>query len=471
MKTNHSDREYPLPEDLADHQPGQLDSPLEDEPGIDAFDIGGPFKEDDAISACVRFIEQVQQECPNCLADFSRAPEGRGTEWNDLATPAESESQIASEQMPLLNPWLHGEEPTRIGRFHILDKLGEGGFGLVLLAYDPELARQVALKIPRAEALFTEELRKRFLQEGKAVACLNHPNIAPVYEAGKIGPVCYIVSAYCGGGSLADLLRTRSNKSINQDRPDLSNSPNCLPFRSVVLLMSSLADAIEHAHERGFLHRDLKPSNILFDVDGHDHSLVTDHGTDWARTARVVDFGLAKSLNTEDQRTLTGTTLGTPTYMSPEQVEGDPTRIGRPTDVYSLGCIFYELLTGRPPLKGPSHVATMTAVKNEYPLAPRKRNGACPKDLEAICLMCLEKDPQRRYSTASALVDDLRRYLVGVPIRARTPSPIGRDLEIVQTLSDRRSVRCSLCRIGGGWPHDRAQAKTSLPAGGTGATR
>ncbi len=372
------------------------------------------------VAECIRFIEKVRHENPDCLAGLAGSSSGPPD-----ALSSSTEFLLSSA----------ADFPFKIGRFRILRKLGEGGFGIVFLALDSDLDRQVALKLPRVEALLTDETRRRFLHEGKAAARLNHRNIGTVHEAGQMGPLCYIVSSYCAGGSLLDLIRSVSARP--RGRGEAVAPSIGLSYQAVASLVLALAEAVQHAHDRGILHRDLKPSNVMFDVEsdsdepsGNDAPIVNLADrcgeSSLADAARIVDFGLAKSLHEDDERTQTGATLGTPNYMSPEQAKGEKASIGPTTDVYSLGAILYELLTSRPPFKEPSHVETVIAVKNNDPVLPRRINSDCPRDLEAVCLKCLEKVPNHRYSTASALADDLHRYLRCEPVLARTPSALVR---------------------------------------------
>jgi tetratricopeptide (TPR) repeat protein len=315
----------------------------------------------------------------------------------------------------VLNP-----EPTaeNFGRFLVRCELGRGAFGVVSLAYDPRLRRAVALKVPRAEVVVTPELRKRFRHEAMAAAGLDHPNIVPLYEAGEEGSVCYIASAYCRGTTLAVWLRGRS-------------AP--VPPRTAAALVATLAEAVEHAHGRGILHRDLKPSNVLLEELAP--GVPASNGTDLV--PRVTDFGLAKVLDPgpgEEQAnpTLSGVILGTPAYMAPEQADGRASAVGPSADIYSLGAILYEVLTGRPPLQGDSAIETLVLVRTRDPLPPSRLRPRLPRDLETICLKCLEKSPHARYPNAGALADDLRRYLAALPIRARPASVWERAIKWVR---------------------------------------
>ncbi len=299
--------------------------------------------------------------------------------------------------------------PRRFGRFLVRRELGRGAFGVVSQAYDPHLRREVALKVPRAEVQVTPELRTRFRHEAMAAAGLDHPNIVPVYEAGEEGPVCFITSAYCPGTTLAAWLRRRSGP---------------VPCNMAAGLVATLAEAVEHAHGRGVLHRDLKPSNVLLEVPA-----TGEPAADGSELVpRITDFGLAKLLDAlpaEDSTanpTVTGVILGTPCYMAPEQAEGRAGAVGPAADIYSLGVILYEVLTGRPPFQEDSALETLVQVRTQDPLPPSRLRPRLPRDLETVCLKCLNKPPQARYPSAQALAEDLRRFLAALPIRAR-PTP------------------------------------------------
>ncbi len=299
--------------------------------------------------------------------------------------------------------------PPDFGRFRIVRELGRGGFGVVLLAIDPKLNRPVALKLPRAEWLLDARGRERFVREARAVAGLDHPNIVPLYEAGEVHGVCYMASAYCDGPDLARRLREQGGR---------------LDPRMAARIVTDLADAIQHAHERGILHRDLKPSNILLQrrATGTD---ATSAGRPPAQEAspefspRIVDFGLARLMGqAAGEVTASFAAEGSAPYMAPEQAEGK--KVGPAADIYALGAVLYAMLCGRPPHRGRSDPDTLRRVVADEVVPPRRRRHGLPRDLEAICLKCLEKDPARRYADAGALRDDLRRFLAGQPTRART---------------------------------------------------
>jgi serine/threonine protein kinase len=324
----------------------------------------------------------------------------------------------ARDCLDLLNArWPHARTPPDglppIGRFRIVRSLGRGGCGVVLLAFDPILQREVALKLPRPEALFDDDQRRRFLREARAAAGLQHPNIVPVFEAAEAGAVCWIASAYCPGGSLAEWLRGRGEP---------------VPVRTAAELVAVLAGATHYLHECGLVHRDLKPSNILLEVQekGDTPGASSEHAVSLGPSRlvpRVTDFGLARLLEAVPDHTRTGAVLGTPHYMAPEQAEGRNLEVGRPTDVYALGCILYELLTGQTPFRGASDTDTLRLLLDTEPEVPSRLRRDVPRDLETICLKCLEKLTGRRYASAAALDEDLRRFLEGKPINAR---PVGR---------------------------------------------
>lgn len=283
--------------------------------------------------------------------------------------------------------------PQTIGRFLIQEEIGCGGFGIVWRAYDPNLRREIAVKIPRYGVCMTREVRERFVREAQAAAALDHPHIVPIYEAVCDDTICYIATAYCCGPNLSAFLK---------------QLPEPLPIETIARWACELAEAVEHAHSRGVLHRDLKPSNVMLDT--------------LARVPKITDFGLAKIEGASPGSTRSNVVLGTPAYMSPEQASGRSNEVGPQSDVYSLGAILYELLTGRPPLVGESDVDTIARVRQEEPIPPSRLRPGLPRDLETICLSCLQKEPQHRYSSATAFAEDLRRFSRGEPILARPVS-------------------------------------------------
>ncbi len=306
--------------------------------------------------------------------------------------------------------------PSGLGRFAIRRELGRGTFGIVYLAYDPQLNREVALKVPRGDALSDPALLERFQREARAAAGLDHPNIVPVYEAGAVGPVCYIASAYCPGPTLAQWLKQR-------DQP--------VPVREAAELVATLAEAVQHAHSRGVVHRDLKPGNILLVSGGvvsgewsKGPPSTTHHSPLTTHQPKITDFGLAKVFVGEGEasQTQSGAVVGTPSYMAPEQAGGQSKAVGPAADTYALGAILYELLTGRPPFVAETPLDTLLLVRTEEPVPPGRLRLKLPRDLETVCLKCLAKVPEQRYPTAQALADDLRRWSSGEPIRAHPVS-------------------------------------------------
>jgi eukaryotic-like serine/threonine-protein kinase len=302
----------------------------------------------------------------------------------------------------------------QIGRFQIIRELGRGGFGIVFLARDPLLRREVALKVPRPEALLTDELRRRFRREAEAAARLSHLNLIAIHEVGEVGPIHYLITAYCSGPTLSAWLK-------QQDAP--------VTPHEAARLLAALADAVAHMHSQGVLHRDIKPSNILLQRKSAIQNpqsaspwtgVISDFGcriVDF--DPKLTDFGLAKFTGEATHPTHTGTVLGTPAYMAPEQADGRLAEVTAQSDVYALGVVLYELLTGRPPFQGGNDVATVQQVLTEEPLPPRRLRRGVPRDLETICLKCLEKEPKRRYASTALLLADLRAFQAGQPILAR----------------------------------------------------
>jgi len=301
--------------------------------------------------------------------------------------------------------------PCRFGKFDLLSELGRGGFGVVFLARDRLLDCQVAVKMPHAHVLTNDQLRDRFLREARVAAGLQHPHIVSVHEAGVVGPVNYIVYSYCQGITLGEWVR------IQKDQ---------IPVVLAAEWIASLAEAVAYAHSKGVLHRDLKPSNILLhDVHSSGSTIVAGNPVTSQFIPKITDFGLAK-LENEKHHTATGAILGTPSYMAPEQASGKGV-IGPAVDIHALGVLLYEMLTGHTPFRGETDYDTLQLVSKQEALPPRKLRPKLSRDLETICLKCLQKDPQLRYASAADLAADLRRFLKHEPIKARPVSMIERS--------------------------------------------
>ena len=289
-----------------------------------------------------------------------------------------------------------GTEIRYFGDYELLEEIARGGMGVVYLARQASLNRLVALKMILAGTLASSAAVQRFRNEAEAAANLDHPNIVPIYEVGEHEGQQYFSMGLVDGGSLADRL-----EELGPPSP-----------RVAAELVKLLAEAIAFAHERGVIHRDLKPSNVLLDAQGK---------------PKVSDFGLAKRVQKTDGPTMTGDVLGTPAYMPPEQAAGTVDLVGPSADIYSLGAILYACLTGRPPFEATSPFQTLRLVLTDEPVRP-SRLKSVPRDLETICMKCLEKNPRRRYDTASELAEDLGRFLADEPVNARPADRLRRSI-------------------------------------------
>ena len=281
------------------------------------------------------------------------------------------------------------------GDYEIQSVIGRGGMGVVYRAKQVSLNRPVALKMIKSGVLADDSELRRFQNEAEAVALLDHPGIVPLYEVGEHDGQRYFSMKLIEGGNLADLLA-----SFKDD------------LGVAVAMLAETTDAVQHAHIRGVLHRDLKPANILIDTARHPH---------------ITDFGLARRLEGNVEMTATGVVMGTPAYMSPEQAAGHHGAITTATDVYGLGAILYAMLTGKAPFDSDSVIESLDAVRNRLPVAPRKLNAKVHRDLELICLKCLEKNPIDRYPTAASLADDLRRFAAGESVSVRAAGFVERS--------------------------------------------
>jgi eukaryotic-like serine/threonine-protein kinase len=278
-----------------------------------------------------------------------------------------------------------------VGQFELLNEIARGGMGIVYKARHRRLNRVVALKtILPGVSRSTEALVKRLRAEARVVAALDHPNIVPLYEIGEDAGYPYLILKLIPGGDL------------DRHQPRIGRDP-----RVAARLIARVARTVHYAHSHGVLHRDLKPSNILLDAAGNPH---------------VTDFGLAKCAEFETNLTQSGLILGTPAYMAPEQACNNRGELTESVDVYGLGAVLYKLLTGRPPFHADTVYEILDQVRDVRPASTRLHNRAIDRNLDAICLKCLEKDPFRRYHSAAALSTDLERWLAGSPVSARRPS-------------------------------------------------
>jgi tetratricopeptide (TPR) repeat protein len=340
--------------------------------------------------------EEVCRACPELLEEVRAAVRQLRQLEEDVSGLFPPSTDGESSPPGLLLP----VELPAVPGYEVLGILGHGGMGVVFRARQLRLNRPVALKMILAGPYANPDERRRFVQEAEAVASLHHSNIVQVYDAGEIDGRPYFTMELVEGGRLSEKVNGKP-----------------LPAREAAAMMVAVANAVHAAHERGIVHRDLTPSNILLASDG---------------TPKVTDFGLARRLELNPEMTLTGAPVGTPSYMAPEQARGEKRAIGPATDVYGLGAILYDLLTGRPPFQAESATATLQQVVSGEPVPPARLNARVPRDLETICLKCLHKDPRRRYASAAALADDLRRFEKGEPITARPTGPLERGVRWVR---------------------------------------
>ena len=336
-----------------------------------------------------------------CGDDLELLPEVR-RQWNSFRRiDAEFEALLPSSNGPhAIQSTPQPATTPEIPGYRVDAVLGQGGMGIVYKAWHLRLNRPVALKMSLSGPYARPQELERFLREAEAVAALHHPNIVQIHDAGEVDGRPYFTMELVEGGKVADRI---------QGVPQ--------PARQAAALVATLAEAVQAAHQRGIVHRDLKPGNILITVNG---------------TPKVTDFGLARWLDGREELTLSGTPVGTPSYMAPEQARGDKVATGPASDTYALGAILYELLTGRPPFRSDTVSATLHQVVHEEAVPPRRLNPRVPRDLQTICLKCLHKEPQKRYASAQALADDLRRFERAEPIKARPVGPVERGVRWVR---------------------------------------
>jgi hypothetical protein len=349
---------------------------------------------DDRDERLAQLLDEATRQPPDWMALRKKAPD-LIEELQQLLAVGQVMSGLASvtqtngggrETRPIPSP---EALPRPFGAYDLVQELGRGGMGIVYRAWDRSLKRFVALKTILRGSEASEKDQTRFRVEAQAAGVLTHPNIVPIYQVGEQEGQAYFCMKLIEGRTLASAIAGKP-----------------LPSRQAAQILETVARAVHHAHQKGILHRDLKPSNVLLDENGE---------------PLVADFGLAKLVEGDASLTAAGAILGTPSYMAPEQA--DPhARLGPTCDVYSLGAILYEALTGRPPFVASSPVDTLLLVRTEEPVRPKLLNPNIDTDLELICRKCLEKRPEHRYGSAEELADDLKAYVHGDPVSARTSS-------------------------------------------------
>ena len=341
-------------------------------------------------------MTNTRRVCPKCGATvFADAPQG----CCSVCLVRTGLASLDNEDDEAFEPTVAGMLKD-FGDYELLQEIGRGGQGVVYRARQKSLNRIVALKVIGLAHWATEAHVKRFRLEAEAAASLNHLCIVPIYEVGERDGACYFSMGLVEGGQL---------DAVAKREP--------IPIRHAAELIAKLARTVSYAHEHGILHRDIKPGNVLLDKKGEPH---------------LTDFGLARLVETESSVTQTLEVLGTPSYMAPEQAVGNNAGITSATDIYGLGAVLYQLLTGHPPFAGGTTYETVRLVLDAEPRQPRLLNPKVDRDLNTICLKCLDKDPQRRYSSALALAEDLERWLKHEPIRARRTGLVTRGRKWVR---------------------------------------
>jgi serine/threonine protein kinase len=338
------------------------------------------------------FSSAPEEVCPGCLLESGlRLLEEEALAGGGLSAVASAKAdELGHPNQPV--PALKRNERFaellgELGDYELLEEVGRGGQGVVFRARQKSLNRTVALKVISLGQWASQVHLKRFRREAEAAASLDHPSIVPIYEVGERDGSCYFSMKFVEGGQLDEVVR-RAPISVRQ----------------AVQLIAKVARTVHYAHEHGILHRDIKPGNILLDISGEPH---------------LTDFGLARLLDAQSSVTRTIDVLGTPSYMAPEQAAGETAKLSKATDVYGLGAVLYQLLTGQPPFAGGTTYETIRLLRDTEPRPPRLLNPKVDRDLSTICLKCLEKDPQRRYASALGLAEDLEHWLKHEPIRAK----------------------------------------------------
>jgi len=349
------------------------------------------------------FSDAPKGLCTACVLETALGISPDAVAAGDLSAvaPAKADDCAAAEDIQAHHKPARPESAAtmlgQLGDYELLEEIGRGGQGVVFRARQRSLNRIVALKVISLGQWASKVHLKRFRLEAEAAAKLEHPGIVPIHEVGERDGSCYFSMKFVEGGQLDEVARSATaDSSCGELEP--------MPVRRAVELIAKVARTVHYAHEHGILHRDIKPGNILLDAKGEPH---------------LTDFGLARLVESESSVTQTLDVLGTPSYMAPEQAMGNNAAVSSATDVYGLGAVLYQLLTGHPPFAGGTTYETIKLLENTEPRSPRLLNPKVDRDLSTICLTCLEKDPKRRYSAALALAEDLGRWLKHEPIQAR----------------------------------------------------
>lgn len=379
--------------------------------------------------------------CQQCQFAGEVAPSAGG----DAVCPG-CGATIGASQGAVTIPWNPKEGRRRLGKFELLQPVGSGGFGTVYEARDTELDRIVAIKVPRGDAVggtsATPGDADRFKREARSAAQLRHPSIVSIHDVYEYEGTPFLVEDFVRGITLTDFM--------TGELPEP---------RQGAELLAQIAEALQYAHERGVIHRDIKPANIMLE-----------RAEAGSYLPKIMDFGLAKRENGETTLTMDGQVLGTPAYMSPEQARGEGHKVDGRSDVYSLGVVLYQVLTGSLPFKGNARML-LHQVLNDEPKSPRKLNPKIPRDLETICLTAMAKEPGKRYQTAGELRADLQRWARGEPIRARPVGRVERWMKWVRRRPDRAALLGLVVLLVVGtaasaplwWPHQPAPVPQMQP--------